>query len=281
MQMKYHLIPANYNDFDFDCLREEEKAGKGSLLWKYVSGNGNASSNKKRRYSIGKYDICYFYYSNLPDLTSRILLRAEVIETDCKDQNGNDCFKIANISAIRLKDADAYSLNKLVEHYSVGKRSLSGKQHLQIDGKHKTLYDDLTHEVKGETLNEIKKYFRGEVKCYFSGRDHNPKTHESFLNREGIRYVEIHHIILKNNNQIPVIPKSVIEDPRNKVYLCPTCHRKIHLGKKQDVLKMEKSLYERYKGFYNECFIKYGTGFKADEAFNWLFSMIYDYSSEE
>lgn len=77
--MNYFLIPANYLHFDFHKLFEEEDSGaKGKILW-------HININDPKSISVG--DVCYLYYSNLPDNTSRIILRGIVSSTDKKDEN--------------------------------------------------------------------------------------------------------------------------------------------------------------------------------------------------
>ena len=70
-----HLFVANTRYDDFSRLIEEEKETStnkedGVVRWKI----GN--------HKVKKGDICYFYYSNLPDLTSRIILKGIVVESD-------------------------------------------------------------------------------------------------------------------------------------------------------------------------------------------------------
>ena len=57
-------------------------------------------------------------------------------------------------------------------------------------------------------------------------------AHESFMKLNGFLYFETHHVIQQKTSQKCQLNKKIIEDPRNKVYLCPTCHRKIHFSNK-------------------------------------------------
>ncbi len=153
---------------------------------------------------------------------------------------------------------------------------MRGKQKLDADGKHSKLIADLESEPRGENLDQVKKYYEGMTKCVFEGHDHNPKIHQSFIKPNGFSYFETHHVIQQNmikNNQIP---QEVIEDSGNKVYLCPTCHRRIHYGKKEDVREMLEHLYHRTKEsrtFYEKCFTEYALGDDAGNALNWLFNI--------
>ncbi len=271
MFVNYHLIPYNFEEYNFEAFREEEKVCKGEVRWQYGT----------RIHKLNKGDICFFYCTRLPDMTNRILLRAVVSETECTDDKGNTCFKIRNISAIRLKEAESskdddikYGFKNLKFIYKVG--TVRGKQKLDVDGKHSKLIADLESEPRGENLNQVKKYYEGMTKCVFERHDHNPKIHRSFVKPNGFTYFETHHVIQQNmfkNNQIP---QEVIENSSNKVYLCPTCHRKIHYGKKEDVREMLESLYHRTKEtkrFFERCFTEYATDDKAANALNWLFNI--------
>ena len=63
MSSNYIFIPYNFDDFDFEQLRKEQRDGKGKILWEYG----------ERCPKINKKDVCYIYCSNLPDMINRIL----------------------------------------------------------------------------------------------------------------------------------------------------------------------------------------------------------------
>ncbi len=50
-----------------------------------------------------------------------------------------------------------------------------------------------------------------------------------FMKPDGIRYAEAHHI--------EELSKTKIDDPRKMICVCPTCHRVIHLGTKEELEK--------------------------------------------
>lgn len=81
-ESKYHLLTANFNNYDFNKLFNEENENEKCIIWKISSEDGKGAQN------YNKGDTCYIYYCNLPDGESRILLRAEVTASDTdKDIN--------------------------------------------------------------------------------------------------------------------------------------------------------------------------------------------------
>lgn len=147
--MNYFLISANYLYFDFHKLFEEEDSGaKGKILW-------HINKNDPKSISVG--DVCYLYYSNLPDNTSRIILRGIVSSTDKKDENEKNCLELENLQTINWnnsgrikftrKDLKAFGINitrnkqqirndkfidRIEEYYKKDKQKL-GLKELQTD----------------------------------------------------------------------------------------------------------------------------------------------------
>ena len=74
MARKYFLIPANYLTFDFQRLLDIDENGR--ILWQH-------NSNDPNNMEVG--DVCYLYYSNLPDNTNRIILRGIITATGVRD----------------------------------------------------------------------------------------------------------------------------------------------------------------------------------------------------
>lgn len=76
-----------------------------------------------------------------------------------------------------------------------------------------------------------------EYKCQI-----NP-THTSFTTPVGLPYMEKHHLIsMKFYEEF----ENELDDISNIVGLCPTCHRKIHLGVKNEVGKMLEILFDKH-----------------------------------
>lgn len=66
--------------------------------------------------------------------------------------------------------------------------------------------------------------------------------HETFDSKQGYRYVEAHHLIpMKAQKDFPNIN---LDRTENIVALCPTCHRAVHLGTKEEKMKHLKPLYD-------------------------------------
>ena len=268
MKKNYHLIPYDFEECDFESLRRQEREGGGTVLWQHG----------RRKHRFNKGDICYIYCTRLPDLSRRILLRAEVSEPECMDEDNILCFALRKFTAIRLikpiedgEDIPKYSLENLRDKYNIG--IVRGKQKLDSYGKHKELVEALESEPKDGNLNAVKKYYENVTKCVFNGLDHNPKVHESFIKPNGFTYFETHHVIQQNTLKNKSIDEEIIDDPNNKVYLCPTCHRKIHYGQAEDVKWMIDKLFEKGKEFYEGVFSEYAKDDGADSSLEWLYNM--------
>lgn len=268
MSVSYHLIPYNFEMYDFEEFRKEEKECKGEVRWKYG----------KRRHALEAGDICYFYCTNLPDMTNRILLRAEVTDSMCLDDNNKECFRLGGFTSIRLNESNEksqaemkYSYSRLKNDYNI--KTVQGKQKLDATGIHEELIKDLESETKTGSLNEVKKFYDNMTKCVFEGHDHNPKTHRTFIKPNGFYYFETHHVIQQNMLRNKKVDADIIDDSSNKVYLCPLCHRKIHYGNKSDVREMLEYLYLRRKDFYDRCYSESEKINEKTDALEWLFGI--------
>lgn len=268
--MAYHLISYDFEQYNFEQFLNEENLklkeegkNKGEVYWNYG----------KRKHKFEEGDICYIYCTNLPDMTKRILLRAKVSDTYCKDPRDSkiECFKICNITPIRLKEVEGkdakYGYENLKSKYNI--KTVQGKQKLDADGKHRILVEDLEQEPRKGTLKEVKTHYDSMTKCVFEGIDHNPKMHKTFTKPNGFNYFETHHIIQQKVLRNSKVSKEIIEDLKNKVYLCPMCHRKIHFSNRENVKKMLDELYKRNKDFLDECAQKVG----ETDTLKWLYEM--------
>ena len=271
--MGYHLIPYNFEKYDFYKLNEEAKKYEGEIYW------------KRTGHVFSEGDTCFFYCTNLPDMTRRILLKATVSIPKCSDPDiKNDknlsCFKIADIRAIRLKEPEnlgiaKYSYENITSPtYNIG--SVQGKLSLKASdnghgGIHQKLVDDLKSEQASDCLSDVKEYYEHITQCAFSDM-FLANAHESFMKLNGFLYFETHHVIQRKLLSNEQVPDSAIEDPRNKFYVCPTCHRRIHYGKEKDVKDMIEHLYNKRKSFYDKCFEDHAS-MVASDSLKWLYKI--------
>ena len=271
MNRDYHLIPYDFEVYDFEEFRREEIENKGRIRWLYG----------KRKHVFNTGDVCYLYCFNLPDRTRRILLRAEVCGTECKDDNGEECFVLCNVRPVRLSDPDENGENIIKYSYEnmsgkYGIKTVQGKQRLQADGIHKQLIADLESEPVEGSLTKVKKYFENMTKCAFEGHDNNPKLHQTFLKENGFFYFETHHVVQQNTARNYSISEEEIENLNNKVYLCSRCHDRIHYGKKEDVRKMVEFLYTRKEGskdWFDATFENVAEKEGFSSVFDWIYSL--------
>ena len=267
----YHLIPGDFEEFDFNKLSEENDNSKNydGILWKnasYDSKNNIIKTDLKM--NIG--DIVYIYYKNLPDRISRILVKCTVKDTF---ENNKDCFYYENeiekneiesgikdkLPAVLLKfensinvknNINQFSRKNLIDKYSI--KNIQGKQHLKAI--HEKLLSDLDKvcSKKVYTLNDLRDYMNEISQCEFQKSKYlrfRSQNHSTFIKENHLNYYEKHHIIqqfnLRTNEKFP---KKYINDSRNIINLCPTCHKKIHNGIKEDREKMVRLLYEKKDG---------------------------------
>jgi 5-methylcytosine-specific restriction protein A len=84
-----------------------------------------------------------------------------------------------------------------------------------------------------------------EYKCEI---DH---THMTFLTEKGFLFTESHHLI-PMAFQEDYLPKN-LDREQNITSLCPTCHRAVHLGNKEEKKKKLKILFDKKKDKLTAC----------------------------
>ena len=277
MSKKYFIFPANYLNFNFDRLFRESTNDNGDVLW---------PMKEKDPSNIEIDDICYIYYSNLPDGTGRIMLRGTIAETEIKDTDGIKCYVIKDIATINWDNSSKMKFTRdVLAKYGV-KMNLNKRQ-LKDDhfAEGNTLGDKALREKIEDCFNrnigrlnlkELETALTKKLMCAFDRSDGNSaesKNHTTFKTRYGLNYFEIHHLIqqhiCKNNEQM----SKAVCDEKNLIYLCPTCHRKIHYGRKETVRRMLGTLYNRQANFYDENFIQYANSKGFATVIDWLYYM--------
>lgn len=295
---KYHLITGNFEDFDFNKLSEENEDNSNyeGILWK----NGSCEKSSKKiktdlKMNIG--DVVYIYYNNLPDRISRILIKCVVKDTF---ENNKNCFyyndedeknNIENgvldkLPAVLLKfencvnmenNIEQFSRENLINNYNLN--NIQGKQHLK-DNHEKLLKDlDKVCSKKVYSLKSLRDYMNKISQCEFQASKYSilkRENHSTFIKENHLNYYEKHHIIQQFNSRINKnFPKEYINDLRNIINLCPTCHKRIHNEVKANREKMIKELYEKKDGLkelIREIPKKYKDG-KSDE--KWLINQYF------
>lgn len=74
------------------------------------------------------------------------------------------------------------------------------------------------------------------------------KSHDTFLTNKGVPYMEGHHLIpctVSNTEHFWSEYKRNIDCVENIICLCPTCHRRIHFGSKDEKDTIIKDLYKK------------------------------------
>lgn len=257
MEPKYHFISAStkyYKGNSFDELLKEEENYGGCIYWHI----GN--------HKIHKNDICYIYYSKLPDNSSRILFASTVIDSDldnnstrsiCPDAEPNKKYMKLKLKSVSLEDNSKFNIDKLRGNkYNL----LSNGQfsYLHIDPiKHKKLIKDITTSQKNtHYLKKVHEYFEEKYCICEFNKINKCKT---FIEENGFHYIERHHLVPKN-----VISKyknikdinELVYNKDNTFYLCPLCHKKIHHAKIEERKKMIDFLYNKNKTYLDDIYTK-------------------------
>ena len=117
--MHYYLVAANHNIFPFQRVTEEFMR-YGTVNWEII-GKGNRHLNKG--------DLCFFYYTGIPDMQGRILFSAVVTEKvhnmHRSEIYGNDDFTVvpgftvADLKPLTSQAASDYTLEQLIQEYGV------------------------------------------------------------------------------------------------------------------------------------------------------------------
>lgn len=248
---RYHLIPADFEVFDFKKLKNEISSKK-TLLWhsEYWYKDKKTGEWKNKKYHYNKSDVVYLYYKNIPDFSKRILLRGEIAEIDKEDTwyFGDEkkemmckCIEIKNLRPVELKNLTKYSYNELV---SEEKYKLTSTYRQEITGKQELINDIENDYDKNGTIEQVIEYFDGKSYCEcckILNLGPKERMKRTFVKSNGLIYREIHHLLMQNikrkssewfkekkflnENDIQMIDKEF-----NEINLCPVCHKEFHYG---------------------------------------------------
>lgn len=268
---KYHIIPIDYRTYNFSQLMEEINAsGDESITWK---------SSDKHIFEVN--DVCYIYYSDLPDGTSRILLKAVVIEGNIEDaashNEDNMCrgIKLSEFKSVSLCNPMKFDKSIIRTIYKSNNQINQMPRYLD-DTETKELLDKLIQDNDDNELTEVIEYFNNYLRCFFEGKD--SRTHITFTNAKGVNYIEKHHFV--EANWVPFRfeeAKWLKDHPNNLIRLCPNCHRQLHCGKAKDVIERLDMIYENNKEWYDKNFLLYA----QESGYNNVIQWIYDIYNEE
>lgn len=248
-EVRYHFLTAStsyYNNNSFDELLKESEKYNNYIYW-HIG-----------KHKIYRDDVCYIYYSNLPDGSSRILFFGEVVDSDlnynysksiCPDAKNDEKYAKLNIKSISFEDNQQFNLDNLRNKYDL--ISQKGQfSYLKVDqNKHKNLINDIDDSIK-EGTHKLKKVHEDFEKNYCIC-EFGCKT---FVEENGFHYMERHHLVERNliskYQEIENIEK-IINNKNNLFNLCPLCHKKIHHAKKEERMKMIEFLYNKNKKYFD------------------------------
>jgi hypothetical protein len=226
-------------------------------------------------HKIHTNDVCYIYYSNLPDGSSRILFRGLVFDSDldhdnnesiCPDGDENQKYIKLKIKSISLENNETFNFYNLCNRYNL--ISMGQFSYLHIDSKeHKKLIDDVEkYNNNCHPLKYVYEYFDNNYCiCEFGCK--------TFVGGNGFHYVEKHHLVEKKliNKYIDVQDiNSLINNKNNLFNLCTMCYKKIHHAKKDVRKKMIEYLYNRNKNYFDNSFNKIH---REEDVLTWLYEI--------
>lgn len=303
-----HLITADFEFFDFTSLYNENKSGKG-ILWNNSKLKLDNANNKiiaayqDHKFNIG--DDVYVYYTNLPDKTSRILLKCSVINNGYYNEkfqyercwyvgeyNKNMIISISDkVPAIKLKieqgiydesNIEKFSYKNLIKsseennNNQYGLNIIQGKQYLKYPDNEKLIVElKKSSGTRNHILEKWKKYFANEcalTKCKAIENDH-----KTFYRQNGTKYFENHHLVYQNNgtkdegneNKLRGI---VIDRDFNQFNLCSNCHNRIHYGTYEDRAAMIEFLFNQRESEFVQAICLYDKNLKGKEL-EWIKKM--------
>ena len=243
---KTHLLIANTEFYNLKEMKEDIDK-EGYVYWHLSKNDG---TNIHQIYSG---DMCYIYFANLPDFTSRIIFKAEVKESDLENKNNKSInlkadgktkyIKLVNFKSIALYEINKFSRDNLVIEYGIGKTK---DYHINFRGDYRNIEDnkkilkDLSN-YHGGKFDVAFNYFEDFTACELGN------NHKTFIKNNGFQYIEGHHLIEKNLIEKYNIDniKNLIDNRNNLFSLCPNCHRQMHYGIHKIVREKLKYLYEK------------------------------------
>ena len=186
---KYHFFTATmgyYENHNFSELLEEEQKYKDFIFWKI--------GTKERKHAVEKGDICYIYYSDLPDGSSRILFIGNVEDSDyplkenkpsiCPDAENGMLYMKIKLKSVSLKDKDKFSLKNLRKDYNLIAEKGQIGYHTVDKIKHSKLIKDIEEVTKngqGSKLEKVTDHFNENYCiCEFKDKDKS-RNHKTFI----------------------------------------------------------------------------------------------------
>lgn len=283
---KYHLLKGilkRYNNRSFSDLLKEQQKYDGYIFW--------SIGTKKKKHAVEKGDICYIYYSDLPDGSSRILFRGKVEDSDyplkenkpsiCPDAENGMLYMKIKLKSVSLEDKDKFASSKLEKGQKYNLLSKGQTDYYIVDEiVNKQLIDDIEELTnkghKGSNLGTVTTHFNNNYcSCEFKGIDKS-RDHNTFVEENGHHFYNEHHLVTKgliqNYNKTIKDPDKIINvnEKRNLFKLCPNCHMEIHHGKKEIRKEKIKFLYEIDAEFYDNNFNELKNGKKT---LDWLYEL--------
>ena len=200
-------------------------------------------------------DDIYIYFKNIPGLDNQIMLKYEDVQTT--DEEGKLLF--APIKLGKMKDSDVRlqkyctvktknkikwvidKNNRFTKEGLINEFNINDNFYTSLDITDKALGKALEKLEDDGCLASISKYsekYKNICNCFFIENKLTgllKRNHDTFIKKDGLPYIERHHFIpqeVYNNAPDEIKGKlyNKIYSRDNILFLCPRCHRMIHLG---------------------------------------------------
>ena len=241
----------DYERYDFRKLENDVRNGNVGFNYGKTYNTKEEALKEICYWNINEKDDIYICFYNMPGAENQIWLKLE--EVYLKDKKNNEYYCDKTIDGKYQKYCKVSKIKWIIpqteeNRFTFQERVIFGKLSKQQSGvKDITDKKDLIDKLKASEVNysELKNNMSKIDQCYFCGKLSNDskKYHEPFMRKNGLPYIETHHIVFQeiyrnNPDKKDVLNEYIYRNINNVLLLCPRCHRMIHNGTSEQVKEM-------------------------------------------
>ena len=286
-----HIIPADFEQFNFSQLSEEKDASKNKIMWANMKVYDNEKSKLFGKapgvdhiFNIG--DTVYLAYTNLPGGDKRLLLKGNILHNGYYDENykfdvidyitehkkmKETTYKPAIYIRIEtglkeeIRNTEDFCIENICKKYRLSNGDskegnvIRNKLYLreELNSEPMEMLEDAFPKIQDkDILKRYKKYFATECSLKEELKD---LKHDTFVRNNGTKYYEKHHLVERHTKSDSKDVENLkdIDAEYNLFDLCSNCHNRIHYGKIEDRKKMVKYLYDKNPDKINKLIYKH------------------------
>lgn len=226
-------------------------------------------NRKLNRYILENKKKVYCTYTIESDYIYDLREEKDFFIIHIKDYNVS-MFRRQRFYSGKYPELDRQILKYLTDYVTKKERSseedLSYQEEIQNQDEHEGEFLTETYKKKPSYINSQKgrvvnknsriskqALLRAAFKCQFNER------HNTFETANGVPYMEGHHLIpctATNSEYYWADYGANIDCEENIVCLCPTCHRRIHFGSKEEKYEVIQELYKKQASKLKDAGIK-------------------------